>query len=336
MRKTVFLSAVFGAGIFFALNLSAAENEAVPGLALKKGGVIIGRVLGPDGKAVEGADIEFHLKGKTPFDYTPFSFSSKQLLRLGEGKFKAVDLKSGNYTVTVKAPGLGYRVFEKVAVKAGEETDLGEIKLSAEGRLAGRVLKAGDGSPLPRARVSIKDPDRPSSVGFSRVDFSGRFEVDKLPAGVYTLTVSAEGYRQEKAGDISLSAGEVKEIPAVKLEELTDAEKEEIERKKNLIPSLGVRVKREEFPEHLSDIKIGELVEGGAAAAAGLQPGDIIRRIDGKTSIEDPGVYMKGLLAKPGTKVKLSVIRKGKKEEEVVEVTIGEWDYEEIWKALEE
>ncbi len=305
-------------------------------IVLKDSGVITGRLLGPDGKAVDEADIRLRLKGKSPFDYTSFFFSSKQLLRLGDGKFKAVDLKPGNYTVTVKAPGLGYRVFEKVAVKVGEETDLGEIKLSAEGRLAGRVLKADDGSPLRQARVSIKNPDQPSSVGFSRVDFSGRFEVDKLSTGVYKLTVSAEGYRRKEIDDISVSVGEVKELPAVKLEKLTDAEKEEIERERNLIPSLGVRVKREEFPEHLSDIKIGELVEGGAAAAAGLQPGDIIRRIDGKTSIEDPGVYMKGLLAKPGTKVKLSVIRKGKKEEEVVEVTIGEWDYEEIWKALEE
>ena len=65
---------------------------------------------------------------------------------------------------------------------------------------------------------------------------------------------------------------------------------------------------------------IDEVTEGGCADKGGLKSGDIIQKMDGKT-IEDIRGYMDVLNElKIGSKIKVVVLRDGKKVEREVEV----------------
>ena len=52
-------------------------------------------------------------------------------------------------------------------------------------------------------------------------------------------------------------------------------------------------------------------VEGSAAERAGLQPGDVVRQINGKTIVSSGDLASMITLASPGDKLKLDVWRNG-------------------------
>jgi C-terminal processing protease CtpA/Prc len=81
---------------------------------------------------------------------------------------------------------------------------------------------------------------------------------------------------------------------------------------------------------------VGEVQSGSAAEKAGIRPGDTITKVNGKGLHEDPGAFLKGILGKPGTKVKLAVQHKDGGATDEVEITIPEWDYEELMRKMEE
>lgn len=65
----------------------------------------------------------------------------------------------------------------------------------------------------------------------------------------------------------------------------------------------------------------------GPAAKGGLQRGDVITQVDGKTVNDVPALRLQIASMPPGTKVKLQVIRRGKPV--AIEVTLGEFPSEE-------
>jgi protocatechuate 3,4-dioxygenase beta subunit len=74
------------------------------------------------------------------------------------------------------------------------------------GKIAGRVLSANDGRPVRRARAYLSAPQLPEGRG-TLTDDNGRFELNELPAGRYTLTVS-------KTGFVTLSYGQRRPLQA--------------------------------------------------------------------------------------------------------------------------
>ncbi len=121
---------------------------------------------------------------------------------------------------------------------------------------------------------------------------------------------------------------------------LHQEEKEERDREQNVIPSLGVRIGIGEVTEEggvfPDGLPVAEVLPGSSAEKGGLLAGDKIKKIDGKMFSEDPEGFFKGWMAKPGTVVKITVVREGTGKEEEIELTIGDWDYEELLrKAME-
>jgi hypothetical protein len=74
------------------------------------------------------------------------------------------------------------------------------------GRITGRVLAANDGRPVRRARAYVSAPELPEGRG-TLTDDNGVFELNELPSGRYTLTVS-------KTGFITLSYGQRRPLQA--------------------------------------------------------------------------------------------------------------------------
>ena len=70
-------------------------------------------------------------------------------------------------------------------------------------------------------------------------------------------------------------------------------------------------------------ILVAQVVKGSPADKAGLKEGDIIVAVDGKPVAEVRDLQFRIMKTRPGTEVKLTVIREGKKKKEI-EVEIGE------------
>jgi len=59
-------------------------------------------------------------------------------------------------------------------------------------------------------------------------------------------------------------------------------------------------------------------------------------KINGKSFSDHPGAFLKGLLSKPGTELKITVKRGESGEEEELDLTVDDWAYEEMvkeWKG---
>jgi S1-C subfamily serine protease len=67
--------------------------------------------------------------------------------------------------------------------------------------------------------------------------------------------------------------------------------------------------------------KIDDVVPDGPAAKAGVKPGDILLKIGDKAVKTPPEAVEAARALKPGTKVKLQVLRDGKEKD--IEVTVG-------------
>lgn len=61
----------------------------------------------------------------------------------------------------------------------------------------------------------------------------------------------------------------------------------------------------------INGLYVNEVVAGGGAAAAGIQAGDIIKKVDGVTIYDSPDLQEKIGRLNPGDKVKLSILRGG-------------------------
>lgn len=312
------------------------DDEDEVEIVLEGGGSIRGRLLGPGGKTVEEMEVRPRRQRKDPFDFSSEIFTGRRKVNLGKGRFKIGDLKAGIYTVRIKAPGLALKEIEDIEVKLGEETDVGKIKLEEESTISGEVLKSEDDSPLSGVWVRLKGPGMGSFSISDRTGNEGRFTLENIPPGTYTLVAREKDRREKEVEGILIAAGEDKEMAAIRLEEQTAAEKEEKEKERNLIPSLGIRVGEMGTSRDFTGLSVGEVLPGSAAEAAGLKPGDSIVKVNGKGLWEDPSTFLKGIMGKPGTKIKLSVKRKDSQKEEEVDLTIGEWDYEKVLKAMGE
>ncbi|MDP8215253.1 MAG: carboxypeptidase regulatory-like domain-containing protein [Candidatus Euphemobacter frigidus] len=310
------------------------QDEVI--VILKDAGSIRGRFLRAGKKPVSEVTLIPRKQKAGPFDFDFIFFSSRQTIELGDGIFKITNLGPGVYDLTVRSPGLATQKIEGIEIEPGQETDLGEITLEPESMITGRVFGILNGTPLEEARVWIKGMGLGdfSSGSMDMTDAEGSFSLEGLSPGDYTLTVSAKDYKAEEVPGILLSAGEEKEIPVITLERLTPEEKEERERRQNIVPSLGIRIGEMEGEQFFKSLPIAEVMPGSAAERGGLTAGDAILKINGKTFSEDPGGFLKGLMSKPGTSIKITVERGGSGKEEEVEVTIGDWDFEELMKQM--
>ena len=110
-----------------------------------------------------------------------------------DGVFTVTEgLGEGSYVVHVSARGYISKVLSNVIIKAGAETDLGDITLQPSGVVRGRVV-GPDGEPISGALVSIILNDEVVSSTFSGADGAFTFDSD-LVSGTYKIHASTFSY----------------------------------------------------------------------------------------------------------------------------------------------
>jgi protocatechuate 3,4-dioxygenase beta subunit len=142
-----------------------------------KGMTVSGRVL-VDGAPLSGADVQGN--------------SGSQSRTAYDGSFQLTVPAPGRYDLFIYAPFGTIGSVQSVEVEEKRELTI-DIPT---GGVSGRVVSAG--APLPDAVVAIqgilKIPPNEFSVPSVRSDGSGVFEVPRLAAGTYKLTVRKEGF----------------------------------------------------------------------------------------------------------------------------------------------
>jgi hypothetical protein len=114
----------------------------------------------------------------------------------GQGQVSVTNLPDGDYTVQVYRPFYQPAMGQTATVKDGQLTDLGEIKLQSTtmyfGQASGQVIDEY-GDPVDGAVVML-DPPVTEQVF---TDAQGRFTLDRIMPGEYTLHVAAGGMEVE-------------------------------------------------------------------------------------------------------------------------------------------
>ncbi len=175
------------------LRLAAGQQRGGIDIVLRPGGVeLVGTVVDIGGGPVEGAWV-----GVMSVDWGVSPTASVR--SAADGSFR-VWVAPG--TVHISAQADGYADGRETTRAPGRAT----ILLTPESVLAGRVVEAGSGAPVPDARVVVGD-DEPFGAGEDRLpvhagaitDDDGRFRIARLPPGRYKpVARAARGYGQAR------------------------------------------------------------------------------------------------------------------------------------------
>ena len=137
------------------------------------------------GEPVEGVQASLSSSG---------SGAGGRLTSEADGIVRVANLAPGEYAWTATSDGYA-RIAERVLVRRGDVTNLGDVRLAPECVLSGRVLNEdGDpvvtdihATPLDAGNLGIRDRNR---IGSARSNVDGNFQIAALKPGVYAVTVS--------------------------------------------------------------------------------------------------------------------------------------------------
>jgi hypothetical protein len=168
-----------------------------------RGGVIIGTVS-EGGAAISQADVgipELSMNTSTDID----------------GSYYLEGIKSGTYTVIATAQN--HEPLAKIAtVPVGGTVALYFSLSSLMGGVSGSVLHSETQEPLERANVSVVVGVLTITVS---TDMNGSYYLPNLPAGVYSLTASLEGFNSSSVSGIVVESGVTTEDVDLLLDERT-------------------------------------------------------------------------------------------------------------------
>lgn len=108
-----------------------------------------------------------------------------------DGSYQVRVARRGVYTLVAMAAG---QQPQAAVVHAGDGPAEHDVVLAGAARLAGTVCAAALGRPIPGATVALAD-SRGEVMAAHDTDDAGRYLFDGLPAGSYTIAVSAPSYQ---------------------------------------------------------------------------------------------------------------------------------------------
>ncbi len=218
VRHTEYLAAEIE-GVRFAKG----ERVIAPDVRLRPGGVIAGRVLGPDGSPVKGA------KARALEQGADMDFGSLMMMGIGdadlprtdaEGHFRVPGLSSGTWLLSISADGYRHFIKKDVVVQVPETTTV-EVELDPGLPLVGKVVDVA-GQPLAGAKITASMDQAPTgaenlqemilrgnlSAGAESGE-DGAFVVLGLPPSAVSLTVTMDGYTTEHALEVEPGAADL-------------------------------------------------------------------------------------------------------------------------------
>jgi Carboxypeptidase regulatory-like domain/PDZ domain len=241
-------------------------------IELKRGGRITGSVHDQDG-------------GKPVVAFSVVATERKGALERGasithsffdsQGQFQLEGVRPGIYYVVAVAQGRGVSPEQRVEVTGSADGHC-ELALPRGARLQGRVVDRPSGAGIANARVSLENPFAADTmvpmpvVASAETNASGDFELGGLTEGTASLFAAAEKHHSRVLPGIRIGAENAQPL-VIDLVPTEPGEEPQIE-------SAGINAAVRAEGDLLV---LGHCTPAGGAAAAGLQEGDYILRVDG-------------------------------------------------------
>ncbi|WP_437724129.1 carboxypeptidase regulatory-like domain-containing protein [Sorangium sp. So ce861] len=226
------------------------------------------------------------------------------------GAFRLNELAPGRYVLTVSAAGRPPTRSSAIDVEAGRITEGVRIVLPQGATLRGRVVDAASRAPVVEAQVELDSVTSSGANAISLVltDANGEYALEGVPArGPFSVRVRHEDYMSKIVSGLD-ARGTGSARADIELRMLDDGGSREE------LTGIGAMLSVSS-----SGVAIAGIIEGGPAASAGLQQGDIIVRIDGENAKELPlADCIQRLRGPVGTRVSVGVERDG----QVIDVTM--------------
>ncbi|HIE51327.1 MAG TPA: hypothetical protein EYP85_06175, partial [Armatimonadetes bacterium] len=161
-------------------------------------GVIAGMVTELDGvTAVPGATVTAVLEG-TPQGAIPLTLTATSQ---ADGSYIIQLVPAGTYTVTAEKPGYSSDSVAGVQVNPGQTTSGVDLRLApGPGSISGTVVSAVGRRPVAGATVRVLLGQQ--EIGSAQTDQQGNYLVEDVPAGTYTLEVTAPGFLLKRVDNV--------------------------------------------------------------------------------------------------------------------------------------
>lgn len=168
---------------------------------LNRPSAVSGSVKDERGNPVAGAKVS------ASWSMKPFAATA------ADGTFRLAGLAPGTVFLNVRASGFARHQQSGIETTAGGETGGISIALRPGGSIAGRVIHRESGKPLARVQVTVSGPAYDST----RTDAAGRFQIDFLAPGSYSINVNKEGFEWSGTGNIQVEPGRSADVQPLAL-----------------------------------------------------------------------------------------------------------------------
>jgi protocatechuate 3,4-dioxygenase beta subunit len=286
-------------------------NDVAPGtkgLVVRLGapGIIRGRVVDGSGGPVPRFGIALIPSGELRKRYN--RWYQGEVFHNPSGRYSIGGLAHGAYKVHAMRPGFASSPATGVTVPGpgGAPVDV-DFVLAPALRLSG-VVEESLGHPVAGATVAIGGHGPPSlgeGGGSAQTSSDGRFVLEGLRPGKIRLMVFAANFRANQSSTVDLRE---ESSPEVTITLVRIAPEPAAEDRSAAIADVGIHTH-----ESSQSMEIVAVMEGSPAAQAGLAPGDVIVKIDGKPFLHS-GLPRELLRGEDGTEVRLDVKSPGKAE----------------------
>ncbi len=239
---------------------------------MEPGAIITGRVVTRSGAAVPAFTVVV-LRADNPMTRTTLARAS---FFDGRGAFTVAGLPAGPLLAVALAHGYAASPEVEAEATTPERAKPVVLTLSTGGRIFGKVIDRDSGAPLPRARISLEGR---LGVGNSAVplatsvvtDEAGEFELAGIAPGLRSINVAAFAHHIRIISNLQVTEGGSIGPLTVDLAATKNGEEPHIE-----LAGIGVAI-----AATAQGLLVQNVIEGGGAADAGLQPGDLILAVDG-------------------------------------------------------
>lgn len=270
----------------------------------KNGGRVYGKVMGADDKQPIGGFVLVVSKALGAMEeqivYSQSFFSS-------EGNYEIGPLSPGQYRLRALAHGYASARPPEFSLSNGDNIEV-DILLEQGGKITGFVINKEQQNPIAGASISLEGNLVGSAIPLPvdsqvQADDSGYFELTGIHPGTRSINVSAEGFHSRIVSGIALTQSG-QEVGPIEIQ-LTPTKADE-EAKIELV---GIGAALGPQGDH---VVVGQTLEEGGAAKAGMQPGDLIIEIDGEgIQGKEFGEVIQLIRGPEGTTVDFKIMRNG-------------------------
>ncbi len=159
------------------------------------------------------------------------------------------------------------------------------------GGVSGIVVEESHGETLIGVNVSALDEGSDTMVGGAATDLDGRYRIEGLPVGSYSLVFSYIGYTSQRVTNVAIVANEIVSIDIPLVEESIDLGVELVVEARMLRDNGAALLRQRQRAAGVSDaIAADEIARSGSSTAS-----DAMQKVTGASTVGGRYVVMRGL-----------------------------------------